>query len=77
MKLLQGETGHTYTVTAIALDEAIKRRFQILGMTIGTTVEIINQKPSGNKIIRLRGTRFAIGRDFAEGITVEPIKETR
>lgn len=72
MKLLQGIKGNTYTVTAIDLDDAAKRRFEILGMTLGTAIEIINQKPSGSKIIRLRGTRFAIGRDFAEGITVEP-----
>ena len=49
----------------------MKRRLQMLGMTKGTEVRILNNKKSGSIIMKVRGTRFAIGRRIAEGILVE------
>ena len=39
-------------------------------MTRGTRVEILNRKKSGTIIMKVRGTRFAAGRQVAEGILV-------
>ena len=44
--------------------------FEILGMTGSAAVTVMNKKRGGAMIIRVRGTRFAIGREFAEGIIV-------
>ncbi len=39
-------------------------------MTGSAAVTVMNKKRGGAMIIRVRGTRFAIGREFAEGIIV-------
>ena len=43
----------------------------MLGMTHGTEILVLNKKPSGPMIIKVRGTRFAIGRKFCDGIILE------
>ncbi len=74
MKLSEGKTGKSYAVKEISLDLPVKRRLEILGMTMNTCVTIMNSKKSGTKIIKVRGTRFALGADFAEKIQVEQIE---
>ena len=39
-------------------------------MTLGTEVEVINRKGRGILIIRLRGTRFALGYNITKNIQV-------
>lgn len=70
MTLLEGKIGAVYRVEAIRLEDKITRRLQTLGLTEGTGIEVLNSKKSGSLIIKVRGTRFAIGRRIAEGITV-------
>ena len=70
MRISDCVVGKTYIVREISLGLEVKRRLEILGMTINSTVEIVNSKRSGTKIIKVRGTRFAIGKKFAEGIEV-------
>ncbi len=72
MKLSEGKLGKSYAVKEISLDLPVKRRLEILGMTMNTTVTVVNSKRSGTKIIKVRGTRFALGSDFAKKILVEP-----
>ena len=71
MKLSKGEIGKSYAIREIALDLPVKRRLEILGMTMNTRVMVMNSKRSGAKIIKVRGTRFALGADFAKQIEVE------
>ena len=71
MTLFQGKIGSAYAVKEICLEDTVKRRFEMLGMTPGTVVDVLNKKRGGAMIIRLRGTRFAVGKEFAEGIRVE------
>lgn len=73
MKLLQGSINGVYRVKGIALDMAIERRLEMLGVTEGTCISILNKKSSGSMIFKVRGTRFAIGKKIAEGILVEVI----
>lgn len=73
MTLLEGKIGENYIVDRINLEDKIKRRLQMLGLTKGTGVEIINNKKSGSIIMKVRGTRFAIGRRIAAGIAVEEV----
>lgn len=70
MRISDCVVGKTYIVKEIGLGLDVKRRLEILGMTINSTVEVVNSKRSGSKIIKVRGTRFAIGKKFAEGIEV-------
>ena len=70
MKLIDGSVGCTYLVQMIDLDIKIKRRLEILGMTVNSKVEIMNSKRSGTKIIKVRGTRLALGAEFSRGIEV-------
>ena len=71
MKLSEAERGLSSKIKGIELDIKIKRRLQMLGMTHGTDIYVLNKKPSGPMIIKVRGTRFAIGRRFCEGIILE------
>lgn len=71
MNLLDTEKGCWYRVLDIAEKENVQRRLEALGILSGTRVQILNQKKNGSTIIRVRGTRWALGRDIAGGILVE------
>ncbi len=70
MKLSEARIGSTYAVEEIGLDANVRRRLEILGMTGRAAVTVLNRKRGGAMIIKVRGTRFAIGRAFAEGIEI-------
>lgn len=71
MTLREGIIGNRYQVKEIQLEDKVKRRLQMLGMTKGTEVRVLNNKKSGSVIMKVRGTRFAIGKRIAEGILVK------
>ena len=71
MTLTQAKIGRFYTIRNIWLQEAVARRLQMLGMTPGSALAVLNNKRSGSIIIKVRGTRFALGKRFAQGIEVE------
>lgn len=71
MTLREGIIGNRYQVKEIQLEDKVKRRLQMLGMTKGTGVRVLNNKKSGSVIMKVRGTRFAIGKRIAEGILVK------
>lgn len=70
MILAKGKIGHLYTVEEIHLEANLMRRLQMLGLTQGTSVELLNRKSNGSVIFKVRGTRFAIGSEVAEGIVI-------
>lgn len=70
IKLSQGRIGNTYTVQKMELPINIEKRLEALGMTHGTSVLILNSKSRGVLIIKVRGTRFALGRNITENIQV-------
>ncbi len=71
MTLREGTIGSRYEIIEIRLEDKVKRRLQMLGLTKGTAVWVLNNKKSGSVIMKVRGTRFAAGRRIAEGILVE------
>lgn len=71
MQLAECKIGTVCRVRSIQLSENVKRRFEILGMTQNARIEVRNNKKNGAMIVKIRGTRFAIGRQFAQGILVE------
>ena len=66
----EGKIGQEYQVRDICLEDKIKRRLQMLGMTKGTGISVLNNKKSGSVILKVRGTRFAVGKKIAEGIVI-------
>lgn len=71
MQLSECQIGDVRYVDEIKLSEHVKRRFQILGMTRNARIEVLNNKKKGAMIVKIRSTRFAIGRSFAQGIIVK------
>ena len=75
MTLHEGRIGGWYQVEDIRLAEDVSRRLQVLGLTIGTKVEVLNRKGGRGAIIfKVRGTRFAIGGKIADGILVKEVQ---
>lgn len=75
MTILEGTVKQFYIVTDIVTEENIMRRLEALGINSGTRLQMMNQKKNGTVIIKVRGTRWAIGRDIAGGIQVMPAEE--
>lgn len=68
--LVNGKIGSTYIVEGISLEQDIKRRLQALGLTKGTKITILNNKKSGSVIFSVRGSRLAVGKQIANGVTL-------
>ncbi|MCI9137688.1 MAG: ferrous iron transport protein A [Lachnospiraceae bacterium] len=75
MTILDGNINQSYIVTDIATEETIMRRLEALGINSGTKLRVMNRKRNGTLIIKVRGTRWAVGRDIAGGILVNPAEE--
>ena len=71
MFLKDAQVGHTYVVEQISLPFQLERRLEALGMTRETPVSVLNRKGKGILIIKLRGTRFALGYNITKNITVK------
>lgn len=70
MTLDDGEVNAEYIVEKLCLPIHMEKRLQALGMTSGTKVIVLNNKSGGTLIIKVRGTRFAIGKGISKNIEV-------
>ena len=70
MQLCDGKVGHTYIVETISLPMNLAKRLEALGMIQGTQIEILNSKDHGVLIVKIRGTRFALGKNITQNIVV-------
>ena len=73
MTLDQAEIGKTYEVEETDLPLELGIRLEALGMTKGTDIDVTNAKEHGTVIIKLRGTRFALGRGITGHIEVKEV----
>lgn len=71
MTLKDAQIGRTYTVESVCLPFQLERRLEALGMTRKTSISVLNRKGNGILIIKLRGTRFALGYNITKNITVK------
>lgn len=72
MVLCEGSVGQFYTVEEMTTPPSVSRRLESLGVTKGVRIEISHQKrDKKDLIIRVRGTRLALGRKIAEGIFIK------
>ena len=70
MTLRSAEIGQQCRVGSINLRHDTARRLEMLGLTEGTAITLLNKKRTGAVIVKVRGTRFAFGREIADGIEV-------
>lgn len=70
MYLCDGKIGNEYKVEDIDLPVNIEKRLEALGMTRGTAIAVLNSKSRGVLIVKVRGTRFALGRNITKNILV-------
>ena len=66
--------GGMYLIEEMKLPQKTDKRLEALGMTHGTKIQVINTKDRGTMIVKVRGTRFAIGRDISANIEVTEVK---
>lgn len=71
MTLFEAKKGIAYIIKGLFVEEAITRRLQALGLNDGTTITVLNRKKRGALIIKVRGTRLALGKHIASSIEVE------
>lgn len=74
MNVSQAQKGRTYLVKKVNLEGKIERRLEMLGMTDQVKLMVLNKKNQGAVIIKVRGTRFAIGKEIADAIEIEEIE---
>ena len=70
MYLCDGKIGNEYKVEDIDLPVNIEKRLEALGMTRGNSIAVLNSKSRGVLIVKVRGTRFALGRNITKNILV-------
>lgn len=75
MSLYESQQGKYYEIHGLHVEEGITRRLQALGLNDGTKIYVINRKKRGAVIIRVRGTRLAIGRYISSGIEIEEVPD--
>ena len=70
LELSHGKIGGQYIIEHMDLPMNIEKRLEALGMTHGTCISILNSKSHGVLIVKVRGTRFALGRNITRNIQV-------
>lgn len=70
MTLDKAAVGMSYTVEKIDLPRQVEHRLEAIGMTLGTKVSVLGSKDKGTLILKVRGSRFALGRGITQKIEV-------
>lgn len=74
MYLSEGSIGSTYEIISFGkLSPATMRRLESLGMTPGTALDVLNNKSHGTLIVRVRESRYAVGRTITAQIDVKEV----
>lgn len=74
MTLYDTEIGKSYSVEGLYVEPGITRRLQALGLNDGTYISILNRKKHGALIIKVRGTRLALGKHISSNIEVKELQ---
>ena len=70
MLLKDAQVGQTCVVEKLQLPFQLERRLEALGMTSQAPVSVLNRKGRWILIIKLRGSRFALGENITKNIQV-------
>lgn len=74
MTLDEARIDTSYIVEKIDLPLDLERRMEALGMIAGTRVHVMNTKSHGTLILKVRGTRFALGKGISGNIRVREVQ---
>lgn len=75
MRLYEGMVGKTYVIEDVGVDCTLMSRLKALGVWKQSKVTLLNKKMSGTVIIRVRGTRLAMGERITGAITVREAED--
>lgn len=67
------EPGKEVSVERILLEDDLSRRLEALGLNEGTILQVITKKKSGAMVIKVRGSRLALGKQITSNIEVKEI----
>lgn len=70
MTLYEAAKDKKYIIEGLFVEESITRRLQALGLNDGTKIQVLNKKHGGSLIVRVRGTRLALGKHLSSNIEV-------
>ena len=70
MTLQEGNAGSRYIVEKLELPVTLERRLEALGLIEGSLISILRKKRHGAMVIKVRGTRFAVGLGISTHIRV-------
>lgn len=73
MLLKDVNTGQNCIIESINLPFQMEQRLHALGMTKDTAISVLNRKGKGIMIIKLRGTRLALGYNMTKNIAVKKV----
>ncbi|MBR6383312.1 MAG: FeoA domain-containing protein [Lachnospiraceae bacterium] len=73
INLWDAELNKEYTVENIFLENPISRRLEALGINEGTPVCVLTRKKSGALIVKIRGTRLALGKHITSNIEIKEV----
>lgn len=71
MTLYEGNVRKNYQILGVFVENEVSRRLEALGMNEGTAIRILNRKRMGAMIIKVRGTRLALGRHITTQIEIK------
>lgn len=71
MTLDLGKVEKVYEIQALNLPLKVQKRLEALGLTSGTKIAVLNNKSRGTLIVKVRGTRFAVGKGISKNILVK------
>lgn len=61
MTLQMGEKNHRYILKQLNVKAAFRQRLEALGFQPGTELVILGKKTGGAMIVRIKGSRIALG----------------
>jgi len=70
MTLDKTKVNSSYIIEKLDLPLHVEKRLMALGMTVGTKVMVMNSKNHGTLIVKVRGTRLALGKGISHKIRV-------
>ncbi len=73
MTLKDGRIGQSYLVKELKLEQQVSRRLEALGLISGTRIQLMNQNTDGAVVLKVRGSRLAIGYRIAKAIRIEEV----
>lgn len=74
MTLYEGVIEIEYLIKELSVDPIISKRLEALGFNEGTKIVISARKKEGSMIVKIRGTRLALGKHITTHILVEERK---